>query len=154
MWDPKKLIRQSRERRMFLFELYLVFSKEVKDSNGKAKYLYKMKMLVSNQNSVPYQNGRLLKIFYILKCALHAPDMQYPPDKRHWDHGACGRGRVQVCRLDRTLQRQKPTGFRVKGKLLEFFGLAACCGKVRSAAGCHIALPDILQPSNAHSGAC
>ena len=54
MWDPKKLIRQSRERRMFLFELYLVFSKEVKDSNGKAKYLYKMKMLVSNQNSVPY----------------------------------------------------------------------------------------------------
>ena len=48
MWDPKKLIRQSRERRMFLFELYLVFSKEVKDSNGKAKYLYKMKMLVSN----------------------------------------------------------------------------------------------------------
>ena len=33
---------------MFLFELYLVFSKEVKDSNGKAKYLYKMKMLVSN----------------------------------------------------------------------------------------------------------
>ena len=50
VWDPKKLIRQSRERRMFLFELYLVFSKEVKDSNGKAKYLYKMKMLVSNQN--------------------------------------------------------------------------------------------------------
>ena len=41
---------------MFLFELYLVFSKEVKDSNGKAKYLYKMKMLVSsNQNSVPSQ---------------------------------------------------------------------------------------------------
>ena len=33
---------------MFLFELYLIFSKEVKDSNGKAKYLYKMKMLVSN----------------------------------------------------------------------------------------------------------
>ena len=32
---------------MFLFELYLVFSKEVKDSNGKAKYQYKMKMMVS-----------------------------------------------------------------------------------------------------------
>ena len=28
---------------------------------------------------------------------------------------------------------------------LEFFGLAACCGKVRSAASCHIALPGILQ---------
>ena len=46
VWDPKKLIRQSRERRMFLFELYMVFSKEVKDSNGKAKYQYKMKMMV------------------------------------------------------------------------------------------------------------
>ena len=49
VWDPKKLIRQSRERRMFLFELYMVFSKEVKDSNGKAKYQYKMKMMVSEQ---------------------------------------------------------------------------------------------------------
>ena len=28
VWDSKKLIRQSRERRMFLFELYLVFTKE------------------------------------------------------------------------------------------------------------------------------
>ena len=46
VWDPKKLIRQSRERRMFLFDLYLVFSKEVKDSQGKPKYQYKMKMLV------------------------------------------------------------------------------------------------------------
>ena len=46
VWDPKKLIRQSRERRMFLFELYLVFSKEAKDSNGRSKYIYKMKMMV------------------------------------------------------------------------------------------------------------
>lgn len=48
VWDQKKLIRQSRDRRMFLFELYLVFSKEVKDSSGKTKYQYKMKMMVSS----------------------------------------------------------------------------------------------------------
>merc|ERR1719415_244294 len=54
---PKKLIRQSRERRMFLFELYLVFSKEVKDSNGKAKYLYKMKMLTSDIGITEHVEG-------------------------------------------------------------------------------------------------
>lgn len=52
VWDPKKLIRQSRERRMFLFELYMVFSKEVKDSNGKAKYQYKMKMMVRQNTHI------------------------------------------------------------------------------------------------------
>merc|ERR1712037_559194 len=57
VWDPKKLIRQSRERRMFLFELYLVFSKEVKDSNGKAKYLYKMKMLTSDIGITEHVEG-------------------------------------------------------------------------------------------------
>ena len=72
---------------MFLFELYLVFSKEVKDSNGKAKYLYKMKMLVSNPNLFT-QNMRTPP-----QRVLNT-DMKYPPDKRHWDHGARGGGRV------------------------------------------------------------
>ena len=40
----------------------LVSSKEVKDSNGKAKYLYKMKMLVSHQNFFT-QNQCLLKVY-------------------------------------------------------------------------------------------
>ena len=57
VWDPKKLIRQSRDRRMFLFELYLVFSKEVKDSSGKAKYLYKMKMMTSDIGITEHVEG-------------------------------------------------------------------------------------------------
>ena len=47
VWDPKQIIRKGRERHIFLFELYLLFSKEVKDSSGKAKYLYKNKLMVS-----------------------------------------------------------------------------------------------------------
>lgn len=47
VWDPKQLIRKGRDRHIFLFELYLLFSKEVKDSNGKVKYIYKNKLMVS-----------------------------------------------------------------------------------------------------------
>ena len=47
VWDPKQIIRKAKERHIFLFELYLVFAKEVKDTNGKAKYIYKSKLLVS-----------------------------------------------------------------------------------------------------------
>ena len=39
VWDPKSLIRKGRERHLFLFELSLVFSKEMKDSTGRTKYL-------------------------------------------------------------------------------------------------------------------
>ena len=42
---------------MFLFELYLVFSKEVKDSNGKAKYQYKMKMMTSDMTITEHIEG-------------------------------------------------------------------------------------------------
>lgn len=38
VWDPKQLIRKGRDRHIFLFELYLLFSKEVKDSAGKVCY--------------------------------------------------------------------------------------------------------------------
>ena len=47
VWDPKNLIRKGRERHLFLFEMCLVFSKEVKDSNGRTKYFYKFKLMVS-----------------------------------------------------------------------------------------------------------
>lgn len=47
VWDPKQLIKKGRERRIFLFEMCLVFAKEMKDSNGKAKYGYKFKLMVS-----------------------------------------------------------------------------------------------------------
>uniref|UniRef100_A0A336L0L3 CSON003029 protein n=1 Tax=Culicoides sonorensis TaxID=179676 RepID=A0A336L0L3_CULSO len=40
-WDNKQIIRKGRERHVFLFELYILFAKEVKDTNGTAKYIYK-----------------------------------------------------------------------------------------------------------------
>lgn len=46
VWDPKTLIRKGRERHLFLFEMSLIFSKDVKDSNGRSKYLYKSKLMV------------------------------------------------------------------------------------------------------------
>ena len=46
VWDPKLLIKKGRERHLFLFEMCLIFSKEVKDSNGKVKYMYKFKLMV------------------------------------------------------------------------------------------------------------
>uniref|UniRef100_A0A4W4FKG7 Uncharacterized protein n=1 Tax=Electrophorus electricus TaxID=8005 RepID=A0A4W4FKG7_ELEEL len=47
VWDPKTLIRKGRDRHLFLFEMSLIFSKDVKDSNGRSKYLYKSKLMVS-----------------------------------------------------------------------------------------------------------
>ena len=48
VWDPKQIIRKGRERRLFLFDVCLLFSKEVKDSSGKSKYMYKFKLMVSS----------------------------------------------------------------------------------------------------------
>jgi hypothetical protein len=47
VWDPKQLIRKGRERHLFLFDMCLIFAKEVKDSNGKSKYMFKFKLMVS-----------------------------------------------------------------------------------------------------------
>ncbi|XP_061081598.1 kalirin [Conger conger] len=44
VWDPKTLIRKGRDRHLFLFEISLVFSKEIKDSAGRTKYVYKNKL--------------------------------------------------------------------------------------------------------------
>ncbi|XP_075229474.1 trio Rho guanine nucleotide exchange factor isoform X4 [Lycorma delicatula] len=57
VWDPKLLIRKGRERHCFLFELYLVFSKEVKDSSGKAKYIYKNKLVTSELGVTEHIEG-------------------------------------------------------------------------------------------------
>lgn len=37
---------------MFLFELYILFAKEVKDTNGTAKYIYKSKLLTSGKSLI------------------------------------------------------------------------------------------------------
>ncbi|XP_028445964.1 SH3 domain-containing YSC84-like protein 1 [Perca flavescens] len=44
VWEPKSLIRKGRDRHLFLFELSLIFSKEIKDSSGRTKYLYKSRL--------------------------------------------------------------------------------------------------------------
>ncbi|XP_062708109.1 triple functional domain protein [Aedes albopictus] len=49
VWDNKQiLIKKGRERHVFLFEMYILFSKEVKDTNGVVKYIYKSKLLTSD----------------------------------------------------------------------------------------------------------
>ncbi|XP_038850431.1 triple functional domain protein-like isoform X1 [Salvelinus namaycush] len=57
VWDPKTLIRKGRERHLFLFEMSLVFSKEVKDSNGRNKYLYKSKLFTSELGVTEHVEG-------------------------------------------------------------------------------------------------
>uniref|UniRef100_A0AAQ4PK50 Uncharacterized protein n=1 Tax=Gasterosteus aculeatus aculeatus TaxID=481459 RepID=A0AAQ4PK50_GASAC len=57
VWDPKTLIRKGRERHLFLFEMSLVFSKEVKDSNGHSKYLYKSKLFTSELGVTEHVEG-------------------------------------------------------------------------------------------------
>lgn len=47
VWDPKQLIKKGRDRHLFLFDMCVIFSKEMKDSNGKAKYQYKFRLMVS-----------------------------------------------------------------------------------------------------------
>ncbi|XP_067891435.1 kalirin isoform X2 [Heterodontus francisci] len=57
VWDPKSLIRKGRERHLFLFELSLVFSKEIKDSSGHSKYVYKHKLLTSELGVTEHVEG-------------------------------------------------------------------------------------------------
>lgn len=51
VWDLRQIIKKGRERRVFLFDLHLLLAKEVKDSHGKAKYIYKTKFMVSFDTS-------------------------------------------------------------------------------------------------------
>ncbi|KAH0534828.1 hypothetical protein KQX54_009134 [Cotesia glomerata] len=57
VWDPKQLIRKGRDRHIFLFELYLLFSKEVKDSTGKVKYIYKSRLMTSELGVTEHIEG-------------------------------------------------------------------------------------------------
>ncbi|XP_041867313.1 triple functional domain protein isoform X3 [Melanotaenia boesemani] len=57
VWDPKTLIRKGRERHLFLFEMSLVLSKEVKDSNGRSKYIYKSKLYTSELGVTEHVEG-------------------------------------------------------------------------------------------------
>uniref|UniRef100_A0A671T981 Kalirin-like n=1 Tax=Sinocyclocheilus anshuiensis TaxID=1608454 RepID=A0A671T981_9TELE len=57
VWDPKSLIRKGRDRHLFLFEISLVFSKEMKDSSGRTKYVYKNKLLTSELGVTEHIEG-------------------------------------------------------------------------------------------------
>ncbi|BFZ15658.1 hypothetical protein BsWGS_18696 [Bradybaena similaris] len=57
VWDPKQLIKKGRDRHLFLFDVCLVFSKEVKDSSGKSKYIYKFKLMISEINVTEHIEG-------------------------------------------------------------------------------------------------
>lgn len=56
-WDNKQIIRKGRERHVFLFDLYLLFSKEVKDTNGVVKYVYKNKLMTSDLGVTEHIEG-------------------------------------------------------------------------------------------------
>ncbi|XP_043930856.1 kalirin isoform X2 [Protopterus annectens] len=57
VWDPKSLIRKGRDRHLFLFEISLVFSKEIKDSSGHTKYVFKNKLLTSELGLTEHVEG-------------------------------------------------------------------------------------------------
>ncbi|XP_067266679.1 kalirin isoform X3 [Chanodichthys erythropterus] len=57
VWDPKSLIRKGRDRHLFLFEISLIFSKEIKDSAGRSKYIYKNKLLTSELGVTEHVEG-------------------------------------------------------------------------------------------------
>lgn len=58
MWDPRQLIRKGRERHIFLFDLYLLFCKEVRDPSGnKTKYAYKQRLVTSELGVTEHIEG-------------------------------------------------------------------------------------------------
>lgn len=57
VFDSRAIIRKGRERHIFLFELYLLFSKEMKDPNGKVKYVYKQKLMTSEVGITEHVEG-------------------------------------------------------------------------------------------------
>ncbi|KAL4217263.1 hypothetical protein ACF0H5_023714 [Mactra antiquata] len=61
VWDPKQLIKKGRERHIFLFDMCLIFAKESKDSNGKTKYMYKFKLMISEINITEHIEGDATK---------------------------------------------------------------------------------------------
>lgn len=62
VWEPKSLIRKGRDRHLFLFELSLIFSKEIKDSSGRTKYLYKSRLRVTRAHTHTHFSAFILKL--------------------------------------------------------------------------------------------
>lgn len=52
-WDTKQIIRKGRDRRVFLFELYLLFAKEI----GTNRYQFKQKLMTSELGVTEHIEG-------------------------------------------------------------------------------------------------
>ncbi|CAH8588669.1 unnamed protein product [Dicrocoelium dendriticum] len=59
IWEPKQLIKKSRERRVFLFDHCLLLAKEIPTQPGehKAKYHYKSRLLLAECNITEHIEG-------------------------------------------------------------------------------------------------
>ncbi|KAF7232288.1 hypothetical protein EG68_08777 [Paragonimus skrjabini miyazakii] len=59
VWEPKQLIKKSRERRVFLFDNCLILAKETQTQPGehKAKYHYKSRLLLAECNITEHIEG-------------------------------------------------------------------------------------------------
>lgn len=57
VFDSKSLIKKGRERRLFLFEMYLVFSKEIRDSSGNSKFSFKNRLMTHDINLTEVNEG-------------------------------------------------------------------------------------------------
>lgn len=66
VWDLRQIIKKCRERRVFLFDLHLLLAKEVKDTHGKAKYIYKTKFMVRLQSLMSNGFNALLMLYLLL----------------------------------------------------------------------------------------
>ncbi|KAJ8019897.1 Triple functional domain protein [Holothuria leucospilota] len=62
VWDTKQIFRKGRERHIFLFEMFLVFSKESKDSTGRTRYIHKSKMSTTDIGITEHVEGDPCKI--------------------------------------------------------------------------------------------
>ncbi|CAH8639845.1 unnamed protein product [Heterobilharzia americana] len=58
-WEPKQLIKKSRERRVFLFDHCLILAKEATSQPGehKSKYIYKSRLLLADCNITEHIEG-------------------------------------------------------------------------------------------------
>ena len=65
-WDTTQIIRKGRERRVFLFELYLLIAKEVKDSSGSVKYQFKKRLMTTGNLIYLNKNDNLFVVIYML----------------------------------------------------------------------------------------
>ncbi|CAH8681706.1 unnamed protein product [Schistosoma haematobium] len=59
IWEPKQLIKKSRERRVFLFDHCLILAKEATNQPGehKSKYIYKSRLLLADCNITEHIEG-------------------------------------------------------------------------------------------------